>query len=313
MESGELRPDHGPAEPHPQRRRDPGHRPPAARRLQRRARQRRRRGRPRRRRRPARVGRRPARRAGDRPRPRQRPRPGLDQRPRPGRRRRSALVVERVRELAAPLGARPGRGRAGRPDPGGGAGRLPGRTCRSAASTPPATRSSGASADRAAGPPRPTRFRAVAQTKKKRRKKHRGTQGGRIDTKRRARPRSREEAKAQARSRRGGGAAQRRRPPTWRSSIIRGVVAAADLLRPAPADLQTAARRRARPRRLHARLLHPGRLLHRHDDVAETRAGADPRPARRAERPWRSRSRCSPSARSPRTASCSAARAPTGS
>jgi len=67
----------------------------------------------------------------------------------------------------------------------------------------------------------------VAQTKKKRRKKHRGTQGGRIDTKRRARPRSRQEAKAQARSR-GGGAAQRNdAPPTWRSSILRGLAAAA--------------------------------------------------------------------------------------
>ena len=68
----------------------------------------------------------------------------------------------------------------------------------------------------------------MAQTKKKRRKKHRGTQGGRIDTKRRARPRSRQEAKAQARSRRGGGAAQRTdAPPTWRSSILRGLAAAA--------------------------------------------------------------------------------------
>ena len=42
----------------------------------------------------------------------------------------------------------------------------------------------------------------MAQTKKKRRRKRRGTQGGRIDTKGRAgRPRSREEAKARARSR----------------------------------------------------------------------------------------------------------------
>jgi hypothetical protein len=67
----------------------------------------------------------------------------------------------------------------------------------------------------------------VAQTKKKRRKKHKGTQGGRIDTKRRARPRSRQEAKAQARSRRGGGPQRGDAPPTWRSSIIRGVAAAA--------------------------------------------------------------------------------------
>jgi len=67
----------------------------------------------------------------------------------------------------------------------------------------------------------------VAQTKKKRRKKHKGTQGGRIDTRRRARPRSRQEAKAQARSGRGGGAKRADAPPTWRSSIIRGVAAAA--------------------------------------------------------------------------------------
>jgi len=44
----------------------------------------------------------------------------------------------------------------------------------------------------------------MAQTKKKRRRKHRGTQGGRIDTRpARGRPRSRAEAKSRARS--GGG------------------------------------------------------------------------------------------------------------
>lgn len=68
----------------------------------------------------------------------------------------------------------------------------------------------------------------MAQTRKKRRRKHRGTQGGRIDTNRRAaRPRSRAEAQARARSR--GGAKRGARadnPPTWRSSIVRGVVAA---------------------------------------------------------------------------------------
>jgi hypothetical protein len=68
----------------------------------------------------------------------------------------------------------------------------------------------------------------VAQTRKRRRRKHRGTQGGRIDSKRRSRPRSREEAKAQARSRRSGGkgAAKVDSPPTWRSSINRGAIAA---------------------------------------------------------------------------------------
>jgi hypothetical protein len=67
----------------------------------------------------------------------------------------------------------------------------------------------------------------MAQTRKKRRRKHRGTQGGSIDTRRRtSRPRSREEAKARARANRKP-TARVDRPPTWRSSIIRGVVAGA--------------------------------------------------------------------------------------
>lgn len=67
----------------------------------------------------------------------------------------------------------------------------------------------------------------MAQTKKKRRRKHRGTQGGRIDTNRRtARPRSREEAKARARANRKPGV-KADLPPTWRSAITRGFFAAA--------------------------------------------------------------------------------------
>jgi hypothetical protein len=65
----------------------------------------------------------------------------------------------------------------------------------------------------------------VAQTRKRRRRKHRGTQGGRIDTKRRSRPRSREEAKARARSTKR--TPRTDRPPTWRSAINRGLIAAA--------------------------------------------------------------------------------------
>src|SRR6187455_1633992 len=65
----------------------------------------------------------------------------------------------------------------------------------------------------------------MAQAKKKRSRKRRGTQGGSVDTRRRAnRPRSREEAKARARS--GRTAPRVDAPPTWRSSIIRGLVAA---------------------------------------------------------------------------------------
>src|SRR5580765_6037395 len=68
----------------------------------------------------------------------------------------------------------------------------------------------------------------VAQTKKKRRRKHRGTQGGRVDPNRRpGRPRSREEAKARARAGRKRGAPRTDAPPTWRGSAIRGAAAAA--------------------------------------------------------------------------------------
>jgi hypothetical protein len=70
----------------------------------------------------------------------------------------------------------------------------------------------------------------MAQPKNKRRRKRRGTQGGRIDTGgRRSRPRTRDEAKARARS--GGGkkrttTAKKDLPPTWKSSAIRGFGAA---------------------------------------------------------------------------------------
>jgi len=65
----------------------------------------------------------------------------------------------------------------------------------------------------------------MAQTKKKRRRKHRGTQGGRIDTNRRARPKTRAEAKARAKS--GTKRAPRGdHPPTWRNSALRGLGAA---------------------------------------------------------------------------------------
>lgn len=69
-------------------------------------------------------------------------------------------------------------------------------------------------------------FALMAQTRKKRQRKRRGTQGGRIDTKpRRSRPRSREEAKAQARAKRRP-AAKEDLPPTWRSSLLRGALMA---------------------------------------------------------------------------------------
>ncbi|HEX8752417.1 MAG TPA: hypothetical protein VF731_03285 [Solirubrobacterales bacterium] len=67
----------------------------------------------------------------------------------------------------------------------------------------------------------------MAQTRKKRQRKRRGTQGGRIDTNpRRSRPRSRAEAQSQARSKRKP-APKADLPPTWRNSTIRGLIAAA--------------------------------------------------------------------------------------
>jgi hypothetical protein len=69
----------------------------------------------------------------------------------------------------------------------------------------------------------------VAQTKRKRRRKHRGTQGGRIDT-RPARGRARSRAEAQQRAR---GRTRRKKPgervpqpPSWSSALKKGGVAA---------------------------------------------------------------------------------------
>jgi hypothetical protein len=71
---------------------------------------------------------------------------------------------------------------------------------------------------------------AMAQPKNKRRRKRRGTQGGRIDTNaRRARPRTREEAKARARSGGGGSSSKSKKPdlpPTWKGSAIKGAALA---------------------------------------------------------------------------------------
>jgi hypothetical protein len=68
----------------------------------------------------------------------------------------------------------------------------------------------------------------MAQTKKKRRRKHRGTQGGRIDTRpARGRARSRGEAQAKARSRtKKKGGPRVPGPPSWSSALKKGGVAA---------------------------------------------------------------------------------------
>src|SRR3954466_3719216 len=65
----------------------------------------------------------------------------------------------------------------------------------------------------------------VAQTRKRRRRKHRGTQTGRIDRRGRAgRPRSREEARARARKQMGD---KRDQPPTWSGAMKRAALGAA--------------------------------------------------------------------------------------
>src|SRR3954471_16336934 len=70
----------------------------------------------------------------------------------------------------------------------------------------------------------------MAQTKKKRRRKHRGTQGGRIDT-RPARGRARSRAEAQNRARRrtkkkSKGGARAPQPPSCSSAAKKGALAA---------------------------------------------------------------------------------------
>src|SRR5215211_3239903 len=74
----------------------------------------------------------------------------------------------------------------------------------------------------------------MAQTKKKRRRKHRGTQGGRIDTRpARGRARSRAEAQNRARSRtkkKGNAGAREPQPASWSSAFKKGGVAAVLML-----------------------------------------------------------------------------------
>ncbi|HYU61518.1 MAG TPA: hypothetical protein VEK39_12230 [Solirubrobacterales bacterium] len=62
----------------------------------------------------------------------------------------------------------------------------------------------------------------MAQTRKRRRRKHRGTQSGSLDRRRAARPRSRKEAQARARSRQTN---KRDQAPTWSGAVNRGLLA----------------------------------------------------------------------------------------
>jgi L-asparagine transporter-like permease len=63
----------------------------------------------------------------------------------------------------------------------------------------------------------------MAQTSRRRRRKRRGTQSGRVDRRGRGRPRSRREARDRAKAQR---TEKRDQPPTWSGAITRGLVAA---------------------------------------------------------------------------------------
>jgi hypothetical protein len=63
----------------------------------------------------------------------------------------------------------------------------------------------------------------MARTRNRRRRKHRGSQSGRVDRGGRGRPRNRQQAKAQARSRQ---EQKRDMPPTWGGALRRGLIAA---------------------------------------------------------------------------------------
>jgi hypothetical protein len=68
----------------------------------------------------------------------------------------------------------------------------------------------------------------MAQTKRKRRRKHKGTQGGRIDrSPGRGRARSRAEAKARARSRTKKRDPRTPQPANWNTALKKGGIAAA--------------------------------------------------------------------------------------
>lgn len=71
------------------------------------------------------------------------------------------------------------------------------------------------------------KFARVARTTRRRRRKHRGTQGGSIDRGRARRPQSRQEARARARRRLSRRQQDRRDlPPTWNSAAWRGLFGA---------------------------------------------------------------------------------------
>ncbi len=65
----------------------------------------------------------------------------------------------------------------------------------------------------------------MAQTKKKRNRKRRGTQAGNIDSRKKSRPRNRQDARNQAKAGSRSKGPRADNPPTWRSAIMRGAIA----------------------------------------------------------------------------------------
>jgi Flp pilus assembly protein TadB len=66
----------------------------------------------------------------------------------------------------------------------------------------------------------------VAKSKRKRKRKHRGTQAGSIDRRTSGRPRSRAEARARAKAGAKSRAPAGPKPPTWKGAIFKGLAAA---------------------------------------------------------------------------------------
>ncbi len=67
----------------------------------------------------------------------------------------------------------------------------------------------------------------MAQTKRKRNRKRRGTQAGSINTRKKPRPKNRAEARGQARSKSSGKPRAQKgdAPPTWGGAVLRGLIA----------------------------------------------------------------------------------------
>ncbi len=115
----------------------------------------------------------------------------------------------------------------------------------------------------------------MAQTKRKRTRKHRGTPAGTIERAgRTGRPQTREEAKKIARDRR---SERLSKPPSWRSAINRAAIAAAVFGVLLVILFERDIAQGAALGGVHVRALHPAGLRHRHDDLPLSPAKAGSR------------------------------------